>query len=231
MNVVTKVTPIVLKFGTLVIESIIFLVNIQHFLHVLYGALMAYFGLISPGMLNMTALRIRINTGIKESLKFSIGAAIVVFIQAGIALYFTDYFSNNPIVILWLKKAAIFVFIALAIFFYSLSRKELKPKKTNKSENYFFKGVLMSSINMLAIPFYLGLSIYLTSIDKLILNQPFILLFVLGAGIGSFLNFYTYLAFAKIIIIRISFIAKNINNILSLLFLLLAIFTLIKVIQ
>ena len=65
----------------------------SYIVHVLYGLIMAYFGLISPGMLNMTALKIRINTGKVESLKFALGASIVVFFQAGIALFFADYFG------------------------------------------------------------------------------------------------------------------------------------------
>ena len=203
----------------------------DYFHHILYGIFMAYFGLISPGMLNMTALKIRINTGKFESITFAIGASIVVFIQAGIALYFADYFLKNPTIIETLKIIAVFVFFILSIFFFSLSRKKLNPKTTNSKGNFFLKGIGMSAINMLAIPFYLGLSIYLTSINKLIIEQPYILLFVFGAGIGSFLIFYTYILFANIIIKKVSYIAKNINLLLSLLFLLLGIFTVIKILQ
>lgn len=192
---------------------------------------MAYFGLISPGMLNMTALKIRINSGKFESIKFAIGASIVVFFQAGISLYFADYFFKNPEVIAILKKIAVFVFFILSIFFFFLSRKELNPKATNAKGNFFLKGIGMSVINMLAIPFYLGLSIYLTSVDKLIIAQPYIMLFVFGAGLGSFLIFYTYIIFANFIIKKVSFIAKDINIILSLLFLILAIYTLINILQ
>ena len=67
----------------------------SYIVHILYGVIMAYFGLISPGMLNMTALQIRINVGKIESLKFAFGASIIVFFQAGIALFFADYFAKN----------------------------------------------------------------------------------------------------------------------------------------
>ena len=201
----------------------------EYFYHVLYGVLMAYIGLISPGMLNMTALKIRLNTGKTESLIFSIGASLVVFFQAGIALYFADFFIHNPKIIDILKIVAIVIFFVLAGFFFMLSRKDLKPKTTNGKSNFFVKGVLMSSINMLAIPFYLGISIYLSSKGKISIEQPYIMLFVFGASIGSFLIFYTYLIFAKFINEKVSFIAKNINFILSLLFLFLAIFTWIKI--
>lgn len=190
---------------------------------------MAYFGLISPGMLNMTALKIRINNGISESVKFAIGASVIVFIQAGIALYFADYFNKNPQIIERLKIAGVVVFLILSIFFLYLSRKELNPKASNTKGNYFLKGIGMSSINMLGIPFYLGISIFLAAENKILIEQPYIILFVFGASIGSFLLFSTYIIFAKYISQKVSFIAKNINLILSILFLGLGIFTLVKI--
>jgi len=203
----------------------------SYIVHVFYGVIMAYVGLISPGMLNMTALKIRIHSNKRDSVKFAFGASLVVFIQAGIALFFADYFSSNPKVIENLKITAVFVFFSLALFFYLLSRKKMKVKDTDKNHNYFLRGVGMSSLNMLAIPFYLGVSIYLVSLDKIIIAQPFIVLFVLGTVIGSFLLFYTYIVFAKIIIKRISFIATNINIVLSMLFFILGILTLIKLLR
>ena len=76
---------------------------------------MAYFGLISPGMLNMTALKIRINNGTSDSLKFAFGAALVVFIQVGIALYFANFFNRNPHIINVLKVIGVVVFFLLSI--------------------------------------------------------------------------------------------------------------------
>ncbi|WP_372745464.1 hypothetical protein [Lutibacter sp.] len=203
----------------------------DYIVHIFYGVLMAYFGLISPGMLNMTALKIRIENGTSNSLKFAFGAALIVFVQAGIALYFADYFIKNPEVIERLKIAGVVVFFILSIFFYYLSRKELNPKISNTKGNYFLKGIGMSLINMLGIPFYLGISIFLAAENKILIEQPFILLFVIGASIGSFLLFSTYIVFANIIIKKVSFIAKNINVILSLLFLALGVFTLIKIVH
>lgn len=203
----------------------------DYIVHIFYGVLMAYFGLISPGMLNMTALKIRMENGTSNSLKFAFGAALIVFVQAGIALYFADYFIKNPEVIERLKMAGVVVFFILSIFFYYLSRKELNPKTSNTKGNYFLKGIGMSSINMLGIPFYLGISIFLAAENKILIEQPFILLFVIGASIGSFLLFSTYIVFANIIIKKVSFIAKNINVILSLLFLALGVFTLIKIVH
>lgn len=202
-----------------------------YIIHFLYGIVMGYFGLISPGMLNMTALKISLTINKNSAVKFAIGASLVVFIQAGIALFFADYLVKNPEIIKGLKIAGVVVFFILAIFFFYLSRKEFKTNSTNSKMNYIFKGIGMSMANMLAIPFYLGLSIYLASIQIIIIKQPYIMFFVSGAAIGAFLLFYTYIVFAKIIKNKVSFIAKNINILLSVLFLILGILTLTKLLN
>lgn len=202
-----------------------------YILHVFYGLIMAYFGLISPGMLNMTVLKIRLHVGKIESIKFALGAALIVLFQSGIALFFAEFFIENPKIIEILKTVGVFVFFILAVFFFFLSRKKVGGNNIISKGNFFVKGLAMSSVNMLAIPFYLGISIFLAAENKIIIEQPYIYLFILGAATGSFLLFYTYIFFAKMISKKISFIATNINIILSLLFLSLGIFTLVKLIS
>lgn len=197
-------------------------------LHIFYGIIMAYFGLISPGMLNMTALKIRISIGKNQSIQFAAGAAFVVFFQAGIALFFADVLVQNPKVVATLKIIGIVVFFLLSLFFFKLSKNKTNTQNRVKSENYFFKGLVLSSMNMLAIPFYLGVSIFLASKEKILIQMPFIFYFILGASLGSFLLFVSYIKFADLIEKRISFIAKNINLILSVLFFILGIFTIFK---
>ena len=88
--------------------------------------------------------------------------------------------------------------------------------------------MLMSSMNMLSIPFYLVLTSVLESKGLLQTEQPYINIFVSGVFLGAFSLFIVYVRFAGIIQKRARFIARNINYILSVLFLALGILTLIK---
>lgn len=198
------------------------------FSHFLYGLLMGYGGLLAPGMLNMTAVRYAIDRGLKQGVIFSAGAASVVFIQAMIALFFADYLNKHPHILDKLTLAGVFVFFALAVFFFIQARKKFKGEGKRKKGSVFFTGIFMSSINMLAVPFYLAISAYLSSKNKLILEQPYIIIFIVGASLGAFLLFVTYAYFASYITKKVQFIAKNINYILSILFLVLGIVTITK---
>jgi len=199
--------------------------------HIFFGFIMAFAGLVPPGMLNMTAVRTSIEKGRKAGITFSAGAASIVFIQASIALIFANYLNKHPEIVENLKMAGIVVFVLLAVFFFLQARKKFKAEGKEKKGNYFVTGMLMSSMNMLAIPFYLGLSAFLGAKGQLVLAQPYITIFVVGAVLGAFALFATYSYFAEIIVKKAQFIAKNINYILSALFVVLAITTLVKLLN
>ena len=201
----------------------------EYIIHLLLGILATFIGLLAPGMLNMTAVQITVEKSQRESRLFSMGASAIIFVQASIALFFANYLSQHPDVIKTLEVGGIFVFFALAIFFFMKTRTKFNlKKKKGKSENYFMRGILMSSMNMLAIPFYLGISTYLGAEGYLKMESLYVFTFVFGAMFGAYLLFFTYIAFAKVIIKRANFIARNINYILSLLFLVLGIWTWVK---
>lgn len=202
----------------------------EYIQHVIYGFLMAFIGLIAPGMLNMTAVRMAIEVNRKAALKFAFGAASIVFPQALIALFFANYFVNHPEILSNLTIAAIVVFFVLSIVFFYQARQKKKYTGKRKRGNFIFMGAFMSLMNMMAIPFYVGLSTFFESKGYLIMEVPFMLFFVSGACIGAFSLFAVYVLFSKIIIERAQFIARNINYILSLLFLVLGILSFLKIV-
>lgn len=189
---------------------------------------MAFISLIPPGMLNMTAVRTTIEKNRKEGIWFILGAALVVIPQAFIALVFARYFSDHPEIVERLKLAGVIVLFSLSILFFFQARKKFSGKGGKRKGKSFWLGMLMSGMNMLAIPFYLVLSSVLENRGLLQTEQPYINLFVTGVFLGAFSLFFVYVQFARIIRERAQFIARNINYILSVLFSILGILTLFK---
>ena len=187
---------------------------------------MGFVGLIPPGLINMTTVRNTIDHGSTAGIRYAGGASIIVFVQASIALVFANYFKAHPELISNLKSVGVLVFFILGTYFFYLASKKLKKLKMSANKNFFIKGMLMSSMNMLSLPFYLGWSSVLQAQGVLTLKQPYIILFVLGASGGAFTLFYLYSLFAKTIQYKANFIARNINYILSVLFFVLGSMTL-----
>ncbi|HHB78300.1 MAG TPA: hypothetical protein ENK85_03580 [Saprospiraceae bacterium] len=201
----------------------------DYILPLIVGFLAAFIGLLAPSMLNMTAARTSIEKGKAAGIQFAAGAASVVFIQAFIAVTFAKYLVAHPEVITQLKTAAIFVLLALSVFFFMQARKKFKAEGKQKKGSSYLTGLGMSSLNMLAIPFYLAMATLAESKGWMEIVQPYSTIYVVGAVLGAFSLFATYASFAEVIAKRAAFIAKNINYILSALFIILAISTAIQV--
>ncbi|MEY4133910.1 MAG: hypothetical protein ACOYOO_07840 [Saprospiraceae bacterium] len=186
----------------------------------------AFLGFAPPGMINMTALKISMEHRVPAGLAFVSGASVVIFFQALIAVMFAGYLGNNPQVVQNLTLASIAIFILLAFFFYRQARRQVKTQVQGPGKKVFLAGVGMAAMNMLGIPFFLGYSTLLEARGWLDLRPPLHWWFALGAMAGAWLLFSIYVFFAPFIQQRVQFIAKNINYILSLLFLTLALLTL-----
>lgn len=189
------------------------------------AVLVAFVGFMPPGMINMTSLKMSLEHHRKQAVLFVLGAVTIILVQAFLAVTFAKFLVRNPHIIEYLSYAAIVVFLGLSYMFYRQARRQLRLQVKDQKRNSYLAGLTMSSMNMLAIPFFLGYSTLLEAKGWLNIDPPHNYVFSVGAVVGSFLLFFIYVLFAEYIQKRVQFIAKNINYILSLLFLVLAIIT------
>lgn len=201
-------------------------------LAILSGLFISIVGIIIPGMLNMTIAKISLNENQSQALKFALGAVVVVFFQSFIGTYFAKFLDANPVFSEGLRKVGTFIFIALTIAFTIMGIKANKQKdiKVNveAKRNRFFYGMAMSAFNMFAIPWYAFTSLMVASKDFFFYDIVSIILFSVSAAIGTYLVFYLYAKFFKLIEHRLTFIVKNINFLIAALTGFVAISSLIK---
>ena len=179
-------------------------------------------------MLSMTASRIAIENNRLAAVQFAFGAALIVFIQSLIAVFFATYLSNNPFIISSLKKASIIIFVSLAVYFFREARVSKSIKGKQNAGNSFLTGLGMSSLNQLAIPYFLVFATLIEDNKLIEFDTINSIIFAFGASAGALLIFYIYGIYAEMISKRSQFIAKNINYILSVFFIGLATVNLIK---
>ncbi len=189
------------------------------------AVLIAFIGFVPPGMINMTALKRSLELNRKEATLFILGAVAIILIQAFLAVTFAKYLVGNPQIVANLTYAAIIVFLLLSVLFFAQARRKVTLKEKKNKRNSFMAGLTMASMNMLAIPFFLGYSTLMEAEGWMNIEPPHNYVFSIGAMIGAFGLFFIYVLFAEFIQRRVQFVAKNINYILSLLFLVLALIT------
>lgn len=193
------------------------------------GLVFSFIGYTPPSVLNMTALKIRIQQDKKDFYNFTFGVLLIVLVQAYLSVYLTKYIAESPMFISFLEKMGIVVLMLLSIYFYKQNQKEKHQKiATKKMKNSFFMGMILSLVNMFAIPFYCGIIAFLVSNNLMYYNTSSTLFFAIGSILGTFFILFLYGKFAKIIQKKTGKLIRDINLILSILTGFVAVFTLIK---
>lgn len=183
------------------------------------GFIAAAIGTIPPGLLNMTAAKIKMKEGKKNALSFVIGAVLVIFFQAYVAVLFARVIDNRPDVVTLLREAGFIIFSILTIYFLffakdPIAKKKTKIKKSSKKSR-FFLGMLLSGLNFFPIPYYVVVSVTLASYKLFIFENSIILTFVLGSVLGAFGILYSYIAFFGRIEKKTDYFMRNMNTIIG----------------
>ena len=164
----------------------------------LLGLLLAFVGVIPPGLLNMTAAKISLKEGHVRGFVYSIGVCVVVGVQTYLATIFAKYLNQHPDVIDILKRVALVLFILISIYFFLLAKRNSSPQKVDtfkSKKSRFFQGILMSALNVFPIPYQAYIVTTLMSYNWLSLDRLAIGSYVAGAFSGTFVALYIYILF------------------------------------
>lgn len=200
------------------------------FLPFMFGFSTSFLGMLVPGMLNMTTVKIRLERGKLNAVKFALGVSTIVLVQSYVAVFFTAYLKENPDFIQILQKVAVVIFTILSIYFYREFKKGNRTRSAfrQKCKDTFVIGLFLSAFNMFAIPFYYGITMLLDNFGWLQLSEYNISLFVIGSAIGTFMLLYTYSGLVSYMQIKSHKTTYKLNLLLSTLTGFIALTTFIK---
>lgn len=148
-----------------------------------------------PGMLNMQVVATAVRAGRQNAYKFSLGLAIVTAMQATLAVLFADILRQTHILPI-IKEWAIPLLIVLAAGFLVKGFYVRKARKMKTEKPYsggpFWRGLMMSAMNVLNIPFIFALASF--QIANGLLSAEFVprLLFIPGTFLGAISVFLVY---------------------------------------
>lgn len=187
---------------------------------------------VPPGLLNMNAAKTSVEKDKLNGIIFSLGVSTMIMLQATVAVFISKFLDRNPDVVEVLLKIAIFVFGALAVYFFVLAKRDKKKKikaiKISKRNSYF-KGMFLAGVNLLTIPYYSGLNIMWNASGWIKFMVWDIVIFVLAAGLGTFSVLYLYVFYFNKLEHKTNKFGKNANYILSGLMFVLLVITVIRV--
>ena len=134
-----------------------------------------------------------IQRGTRVAISMAIGAAIVEFFQSYIALTFYHILSHNEAMERTIILTCIPIFLLVGVYYLFKKNHDI-PKPSFKAANVIgaAKGFIISSLNLMAIPYYVFIGGYLASSNYISLKAEFIASYSAGVVLGSFLTFFIY---------------------------------------
>lgn len=164
------------------------------------GFIVAFIGVIPPGLLNMSAAKISSEEGRKKAFIFSFGVCCTVLLQTYVALIGASYLDSNPEVISILQKVGLGIFLCLTIYFLFIAKdtrrevpEEMKKVKTNR----FLKGVMIAALNLLPLPYWVYIGVTFAGFGWFSFEHTSIIAAVIGSALGTFAMLGLYIKFFK----------------------------------
>ncbi|MBC5863864.1 LysE family transporter [Flavobacterium sp. F-328] len=198
------------------------------------GFITAFVGITPPGLINMTAAKVNLKEGKSSAYWFVLGAVIIIFFQASLAIFFARFIKERPDVVVLLREVGFGIFAVLTVYFLFIAKKPVKKMgsiKKRSTSTRFFLGMLLSALNFFPIPYYVFVSITLASYNLFYFEATHVFTFVAGVVSGSFLVFYFYITFFQKIQNKTDFLMRNMNGIIGTITGLIALFTLVNIVR
>ena len=178
----------------------------------------------------MTVAESTIRKGLRSGVIIAAGAALVEFLQAFIAVKFTSLFVDNAAVENGIQWLSILIFMGLGFYFVfskTEEKKTAKHKEANSTSSDFFKGVIISALNIIVFPYWVFYASYFSTMGWLS-NDLFLFIFVTGVMFGTFSILYLYARLSLKIIDSVQKISLYTNRIMAGLFFILALIQLLR---
>ena len=185
--------------------------------YIFFGFIIASLGSITPSFLNLTVVKFSLRNGKKPAFYLIGGYATVLFFQANIGAYLASILMENSEYITLIQKIGTGILFLLSINFFRVhfsSKEQKKDKEIPKSKAYFY-GIMMSLLNMMAIPFYFTFISILIGMEYFNYSYINALYFSIGSTIGSFTLYSIYAIVAKKIQHKLTYIASKMDFILG----------------
>jgi threonine/homoserine/homoserine lactone efflux protein len=187
-----------------------------------------FVGYLPFGNINLTAVQISVNKGMKQALVFILTFSIFEACFTYVLMRFAEWFATKKDLIHWLDWILIAVFIILGTSSWSTAKKELKKNTNHRKRDSIKTGIILGIFNPMQIPFWMIGGTYLIS-HQWITTEGFGLeIFAVGAAIGAFSALYLFAKFAQYIQNKFALSHQIINKSVACIFFALAIIHIVK---
>lgn len=161
------------------------------------GFIFSFVGSIPPGTLNVTVLQLALDRQVKIAFRFALAVSLIEYPYAWMGVQFEYYISTSPVILQNFQLIAALVMTLLGI-------SNLWPSGNPRGiarkfqESGFRRGIVLSLLNPMAIPYWMGFTAYLKVQGWIDLSTVGLLhSYVLGTAVGTLALLSVLIFFAQ----------------------------------
>ncbi|HCW07214.1 MAG TPA: hypothetical protein DGG95_07610 [Cytophagales bacterium] len=162
------------------------------------GFFFSFIGSIPPGTLNISILQLALEKKISIAARFALAVAIIEYPYAWIGVQFEYWLSTSPMIIENFQLIAAIVMTTIGILNLLPSKKSSSGFAKKFSESGFRRGLALSVLNPMAIPYWMGFTAYLKAQGWINLSSVGLLhSYVFGTSVGALALLLSLIKFAE----------------------------------
>ncbi len=195
-------------------------------LYFLISFIISAIGSLPTGLITLTVMQRTVDAGKKAGYMLSYGATVIEFVYTYIALYGLTFFQESVATNYYMQVFATVVFFGFGIYNFFKATKQ--PAAPSEKYDYFDfgRGIIVAAMNVLIIPFWLFIALWLSSYDMTFDSQANIIVFSLGSALGALAVFIGYAELGHYILARIGKIVQYTDKVVGVVFVILGIYQL-----
>lgn len=199
-------------------------------LYFIISFIISAIGSLPTGLITLTIMQRTLEAGKKAGYMLSFGATVMEFVYTYIALYGLTFFQESVATNYYMQIFATIVFFGFG--FYNFFKESKPPTAPTNDYDYFDfgRGFLVATMNVLIIPFWLFIALWLANYDMTFDTQTNIIVFSIGSALGALAVFIGYAELGHYILARIGKIVKYTNKIVGVIFVILGIYQLTQLV-
>ncbi len=197
-----------------------------------WGMMISFLGSLPLGTLNVLAMKISVEEGVKNAIYFSCGSLLTEMIYVRISLVGINWIRKQKKLFQWLEWITFFIVVALATgsFLTAMKHHTNNTVDNNLPDMHrFLLGICLSAISPMQIPFWFGWSTVLFTKKVLQPQNSSYNLYILGIGLGTLLGNSVFIFGGKWLVEKMNANQNILNYVIGGIFTLTAIIQLIKI--
>ena len=194
----------------------------NYILHLFLGLVAGILVTIPLGPVNLLVVNTMVNKNLRAAMVLASAASIMELLKPLLAIYFSWLITRHIESNIYIQLTVVLAFVLIGIYFILKKNTSHEAENNRREMPEFIKGVLISFLNIPALPFWIFIAAYCESTVGFDFSISTVGLFLAGVFSGRYGTLWMYARLSQYVSERSSVIELWLDRVIAALFLVLA---------